>query len=37
VKKCRDESRALRSEEGLKVNKQVIITGNRETERGKGE
>jgi hypothetical protein len=37
AKKCRDGSRALGSEEGSKVNKQVLITGNRETERGEGE
>ena len=37
AKKCRDGSRALGSEEGLKVNKQVLITGIWETEIGKGE
>jgi hypothetical protein len=37
MKKFKDESRALGSKEGSKVNKQVLITGNRETKRGEGE
>jgi hypothetical protein len=37
MKKFKDRRRALRSEEGSKVNKQVLITGNRETKRGEGE
>ena len=37
MKKFKDRSRALRSEEGSKVNKQVLITGNMETKTSKGE
>jgi hypothetical protein len=36
VKKCRDRRKYLESEEGSKVNKKVLITRNRETERGEG-
>jgi hypothetical protein len=36
-KECKDGSIALGFKEGSKVNKQVLITGNREIERGEGE